>query len=414
VKVVRKAAWWGYFRCALVVTSAVMLAWVWATPASAHWRRVYSHSRKKAVHRTAALYRAVLLEDADSGKVLYEQDADMEWPPASMAKMMLLLVASEQIKAGRFSFSDPVRISWRSAHTGGSRLGLREGEVYPLGELMKAALVRSANDAAVAVGEKIAGSVEACVRMMNRRAAELGMTHTHYRTVDGLPPRPGHDVDFTDAFDLATVARAVIRETQLLQWSSRETIPFDGGVCLLHNTNHLVGHFQGCDGLKTGFTFKSGFNLTATAKRGGLRLIAVILGAPSNRERFAQAARFLQWGFQHYTSVAVLRRGATLPVYVHVQSGPVIQPVAARDVKVVVPKSDVDAIRLEYRVPASVNGPVASGERLGNVLVRDGNEFLTEVGARSPVAVATASGRPAEANGGYDGAGATSYDQENR
>jgi serine-type D-Ala-D-Ala carboxypeptidase (penicillin-binding protein 5/6) len=394
--------------------SAVMLAWIWAAPASAHWRRVYSHSRRRSVHRRAPLYHAVLLEDADSGRVLYEQNADMQWPPASMAKMMLLLVASERIKAGRFTLSDPVLISSRAAHTGGSRIALREGQVYPLGELMKAALVRSANDAAVAVAEEIGGSVEGCVRMMNRRAAELGMTHTRYRTVDGLPPRPEHDVDSTDAYDLAIVARAIIRETNLLRWSSKQTLPFDGGVCVLHNTNHLVGHFQGCDGLKTGFTFKAGFNLTATAKRGDLRLIAVVLGAPSNRERFAQAARFLRWGFEHYTSVAVLRRGDTLPVYVRVQSGPVIRPVAARDVRVVVAKSDVDEIHLDYRVPATVNGPVASGERLGKVLVSDGNEFLTEVSARSPVAVAADSQRAVHENGGYDGTAAASYDQENR
>ncbi len=117
-------------------------------------------------------------------------NADMEWPPASMAKMMNLLVAQEQINAGRFSGNDPVRISERAAHTGGSRVGLKEGDVYPLRELMKAALVKSANDAAVAVAEKIGGSVEAMVRMMNERAQELGMTHTQYQTVDGLAAAP--------------------------------------------------------------------------------------------------------------------------------------------------------------------------------------------------------------------------------
>ena len=127
-------------------------------------------------------YRAALLEDADTGKVLFEDNADMQWPPASMAKMMLLLVASEQIKAGRFSLNDPVRVSERSAHTGGSRVGLEEGQIYPLGELIKAALIKSANDAAVAIAEKVGGSVEAMVRMMNKRAQELG--HDAYRLSD--------------------------------------------------------------------------------------------------------------------------------------------------------------------------------------------------------------------------------------
>ena len=179
--------------------------------------------------------------------------------------------------------SDPVRVSERSAHTGGSRVGLQEGQIYPLGELIKAALIKSANDAAVAIAEKVGGSVEAMVRMMNHRAQELGMTHTLYQTVDGLPPRPTHDADITTAHDLARVAYQIIHTTDLLKWSSQEQCPFDGGVCMLHTTNHLIGHFDGCDGLKTGFTFQAGFNLTATAKRGNMRFISVILGAPSNQ-----------------------------------------------------------------------------------------------------------------------------------
>ena len=179
-----------------------------ASPARAatEWRRVHKtvhHSKRPARAATSGgpLYKGALLEDADSGRVLMAYNADMEWPPASMAKMMDLLVAQEQINAGRFNGNDPVRISERAAHTGGSRVGLKEGDVYPLRELMKAALVKSANDAAVAVAEKIGGSVEAMVRMMNQRAQELGMTHTEYQTVDGLPPRPTHDADRTTALE---------------------------------------------------------------------------------------------------------------------------------------------------------------------------------------------------------------------
>ncbi len=329
-----------------------------------------------------------------------------------MAKMMLLLVAAEQIKAGRFRWNDPVRISERAAHTGGSRVGLQEGEVYPLGELMKAALIKSANDAAVAVGEKIGGSVEATVRLMNQQARELGMTHTVYQTVNGLPPRPGHDVDRTDAQDLAIVARALIRTTDLLSWSGLQSAAFDGGVCILRNTNHLVGQFYGCDGLKTGFTFQAGFNVTATAKREDMRLIAVVLGAPSNRGRFAQAAKLLQWGFDHYRSVAVLRAGTPLPVHVQVQSGPLIQPVAAHDVKVVVPKTDAAGIHVEYRVPPTINAPVTPGELLGQIVVHDGDKTLAQVDALSPVAVAgsTQDGETAASSG----TASASYNQVSR
>ncbi len=373
-----------------MLSAAILLA---ASPAGAatEWRRVHKpvhHSKRPARAATSGgpLYKGALLEDADSGRVLMAYNADMEWPPASMAKMMDLLVAQEQINAGRFNGNDPVRISERAAHTGGSRVGLKEGDVYPLRELMKAALVKSANDAAVAVAEKIGGSVEAMVRMMNQRAQELGMTHTLYQTVDGLPPRPTHDADRTTAFDLAIVGRAIIRETNLLMWSSQEHMDFDNGVAILNNTNHLIGHFEGCDGLKTGFTYQAGFNVTTTAKRGNMRLIAVILGAPSNAQRFAQAAKVMEWGFDQFTAVSLVRSGQPLPIHVQVHEGPLIQPVAATDLKMVVRKSDAAAVKVVYDIAPEINGPITTGEPLGRVIAQDEGQAATEVMAISPVA----------------------------
>jgi D-alanyl-D-alanine carboxypeptidase (penicillin-binding protein 5/6) len=373
-----------------MLSAAILLA---ASPARAatEWRRVHKpvhHSKRPARAATSGgpLYKGALLEDADSGRVLMAYNADMEWPPASMAKMMDLLVAQEQINAGRFNGNDPVRISERAAHTGGSRVGLKEGDVYPLRELMKAALVKSANDAAVAVAEKIGGSVEAMVRMMNMRAQELGMTHTLYQTVDGLPPRPTHDADRTTAYDLAIVGRAIIRETNLLAWSSQEHMDFDNGVAILNNTNHLIGHFEGCDGLKTGFTYQAGFNVTTTAKRGNMRLIAVILGAPSNAQRFAQAAKVMEWGFDQFTAVSLVRSGQPLPIHVQVHEGPLIQPVAATDLKMVVRKADAGAVKVVYDIAPEINGPITTGEPLGRVIAQDEGQAATEVMAISPVA----------------------------
>jgi D-alanyl-D-alanine carboxypeptidase (penicillin-binding protein 5/6) len=213
------------------------------------------------------------------------------------------------------------------------------------------------------------------------------MTHTLYQTVDGLPPRPTHDADITTARDLARVAYQIIHTTDLLKWSSQEEAPFDGGVAMLHTTNHLIGHFDGCDGLKTGFTFQAGFNLTATAKRGNLRFISVILGAPSNNQRFAQTAKLLEWGFEHFQSVSVLRGGEPLPVHVQVGPTAVIQPVAPRDVNVLIPRTDVGTIRLEYKVPSTISGSLASGERMGEVLVQNRGETVTTVSVVSPIAV---------------------------
>jgi D-alanyl-D-alanine carboxypeptidase (penicillin-binding protein 5/6) len=358
---------------------------------AAHHRRAAHASSKKATaaksHQSTPLYKGALLEDADSGRVLYAYNADMQWPPASMAKMMLLLVAAEQVKSGACGMNDQVRISERSAHTGGSRIGLKQGDVHPLGELMKAALVKSANDAAVAVAEKVAGSVEAMVRMMNARAEGLGMSSTAYQTVDGLPPRPTKDADRTNAYDLAAVGRAIIRETKLLDWSSQESVEFDNGVCMLHNTNHLVGHFDGCDGLKTGFTSMAGFNVTATARRGDMRLIVVILGAPSNAQRFEQAGKLMQWGFDHYQAVTLLKSGQTIPVSVQVTAGPELHPVAAHELKVVLPRADAAAVQVVYDVPPTISGPIRLGEPLGRAIAMDHGDVMTEVTTVSPVAV---------------------------
>ena len=365
-----------------------MIAVGQATPVQAASMR--HHRRHHAVYLGGPLYHAELLMDADSGNVLYAQNATLAWPPASMAKMMLLLVAEDQIRAGRLSYNDPVAISAVAAATRGSHMGLREGDVYPLGELMKAALIRSANDAAVAIAEKIAGSVEGCVRLMNAKAHALRMDDTSYGTVDGLPPTPDHDIDRTTAFDLATLARALIHNTNLLRWSSMETAPFDGGRIMLHNTNHLVGHMEGCDGLKTGFTMQAGFNLTATARRNDLRLISVVLGAPSNPQRFIQSSKLLEWGFDNYTKVHLMNRGQALPMQVQVESGPMIQPVAETDIALVVPKSEASDVRLQYSVPQVVQGPVTSGESLGQVIAMNGTQVMAKVEAICPVAVGTA------------------------
>jgi len=383
-----------------------------AGPAGAAVRHSrHRHASARHVKTEVEPYKGALVEDADSGKVLYESNPDMSWPPASMAKMMLLLVAEDQLTAGNVRPNDPVRVSERAAHTGGSRVGLIEGQVYPFEELMKAALIKSANDAAVAVAEKVGGSVEATVRMMNARARSLGMTSTAYNTVDGLPPRPTRDVDQTSARDLATLARAIINGTDLLKWSGLEQADFDGGVCVLHNTNHLIGHFDGCDGLKTGFTYQAGFNLTATARRGNLRLVSVVLGAPSNGQRFAQSAKLLEWGFENYTAVALLKSGEALPVQVRVETGQSIQPIVGRELKVVLPRDDTAGIQLEYRVPNSVGGPIRAGEQLGLVVVHNRDGIVTEAAALSPVSISLPGDTLQTGDSGWNAGKPTAYNQ---
>jgi D-alanyl-D-alanine carboxypeptidase (penicillin-binding protein 5/6) len=372
---------------AILLSAAVLIG---AAPARASLKPHHRHAvsrRHREVRTGTVAYHALLLEDADTGRIIYDYNGGIEWPPASMAKMMLLMVAEDQIKAGRFHLNSPVTISANAAFTGGSHLGLHPGGVIPLGELMKAALIRSANDAAVAVAEEVCGSTERCVEMMNARAQTLGMAHTVYGTVEGLPPTPLHDADVTTAYDLATLARALIHQTDLLQWSSMEIAPFDDGVTMLHNTNHLIGHFEGADGLKTGFTLKAGFNLTATARRGNMRLIAVVLGAPSNGQRFVQATKLLDWGFDNFERVEVVRQGQLLPMQVRVGANEVMQPVAGSTVTVIVPKKDASDLKMDFAVPTSLYGPLASGQTLGQVIVRSRSEIVATFDAVCPLPV---------------------------
>ena len=374
----------------VVVLSLSPAALMAAVPARASHKLHHRHTasrRHRAVHTSTVAYHALLLEDADTGRIIYDYNGGIEWPPASMAKMMLLMVAEDQIKAGRFSLNSPATITANAAFTGGSHLGLHPGQTLPLGELMKAALIRSANDAAVAVAEAICGSTERCVEMMNARAQSLGMTHTVYGTVEGLPPRPLHDADITTAYDLGTLARALIHQTGLLQWSSMETAPFNDGVTMLHNTNHLIGHFEGADGIKTGFTLKAGFNLTATARRGNMRLIAVVLGAPSNGQRFVQAAKLLDWGFDNFEKVEVVKQGQLLPMHVRVGANEVMQPVAQRTVSVIVPKKDASELKMDFAVPPSLYGPLVSDQTVGQVIVRNRSEVVATFNAVCPYPV---------------------------
>jgi D-alanyl-D-alanine carboxypeptidase (penicillin-binding protein 5/6) len=347
-------------------------------------RAVATAGKQSAARGAAPLFTGSILEDADTGQVLYSLNADMPWPPASMAKMMLLLVAEDELDAGHCRLADPVRVSERAAMTGGSRVGLKAGDVYPLVELMKAALIKSANDAAVAIAEKVAGSIEGCVVKMNKRAENLYMTHTHYETVDGLPPRPTQDADRTDALDLAILGRALLKHPELLKWSGSEEAEFNNGECMLRNTNHLVGHFDGCDGLKTGFTTEAKFNVTATAKRGDTRLIAVILGAPSNAQRFEQAARVMQWGFDNFERVAILKQGQLLPVHVQIGTGALVQPVVASNLTMLLPKKRLQELKFDYDFPDAVGSSLPGGTPLGDVVVWDGSRQLAKVAGLVP------------------------------
>jgi D-alanyl-D-alanine carboxypeptidase (penicillin-binding protein 5/6) len=277
-------------------------------------------------------------------------------------------------------------------------INLRPGEVFPLSDLLRAMIVTSANDAAVAIAEQLYGSVENCVKAMNRRARELGMTQTLYQTPNGLPLTDGTPPDISSAIDMATLARALVKHRQILEWTSLRAVPFRDGRVMLPNTNHLVGKVTGVDGLKTGFTYKARFNLVTTAQRDQLRLIAVVMGGQSSGIRFRIAADLLEWGFAHFTRLRLIKSGEPVGAEVRVEYGSVsmLQPVAATDAAFLVRKGEAGDVQVSLQVPSVVAAPITRHQVLGEVVVRNSKRILAIVPALSPWDVPKARWFPAQ------------------
>jgi D-alanyl-D-alanine carboxypeptidase len=249
------------------------------------------------------IYRGAIVVDADSGAVLFEDNADYVGPPASMTKLMSYLVVHDQIRAGRLSFASPVTVTAADARMGGTQVWLKEGETFSVEELLMATMIQSANDAAHALARAAAGSREGFLAAMNARSAQLGLTRTTWRTPHGLPPtsRQNEEGDLTSPRDLAGLARALVRETDILRFTSVSRAAFGEQQrtepVMMSNHNRLVGKVPGVDGLKTGYTRAAGFCLTATAARDGRRLVAVMMGSPSAKERDVKMAELIETAF---------------------------------------------------------------------------------------------------------------------
>lgn len=338
-------------------------------------------------HQPLPCASAILIEP-ESNTVLYEQDPHALRAPASIVKMTLELVVLREIEAGRLALTDSIRVSDWASNIGGSQVYLAEGEVFPLEELMKAIVVHSANDACVAVAEHIAGTADGFVELMNREVAELGLTDTHYVNVHGLDDEPGEG-NRTTAYDIAQIGRALIRYPKVLEWSSIEKTPFRDGGFILENTNKLIGRFEGCDGLKTGFTDEAGFCLCATAERGGLRLISVVMGCNANRDRFAENAELLAAGFNSYSLVAGITQGADLKETVRVRDGDPKQvaAVGGPTTSILVSRPDDRAISRRFVPLAKLRAPLAQGDPVGVIQVLSGDKVLAELPAVTPAEV---------------------------
>lgn len=315
-----------------------------------------------------APYATACVMEPSSGTVIFAKEMHKPWPTASLAKMMLMLIVAEKLHDGSLKLTDQITTSRKAAKMGGSQVYLKEGETFTLEEMMKAVVVHSANDAALAVAEYIAGSDEAFVEMANKRAKELGMADSHYYSVHGLPPAPGEQADVASAYDSAILARELIKYPDILRWSAIDSCMFRNGTFELRNTNHLVRTFRGCDGLKTGFYYKAGFNVVATAKRNGLRLIAVVLGSPRKNQNFGEAGTLLSQGFLNYYMYPVAKKGAPIgrPVQVSDGAPASLKPVWADDLAVFLKHGqEKDAVKFRYELPPSFAAPIKTGQRLG-------------------------------------------------
>jgi serine-type D-Ala-D-Ala carboxypeptidase (penicillin-binding protein 5/6) len=334
----------------------------------------------EATPARAAAPVAYYVVDADSGTVLAEQDAHRRWPPASMTKMMTVLLAMERVRAGTLKLDEPIQASAWASRIGGSQVYLREGEVFTLGQMLEAIMIASANDAAVAVAEHLAGSTGAFVDLMNARAKTLGLTDTVYQSVHGLPPARGQTADLSSAHDLAVLARELMRFPEVMRWAGSPSAGFRNDTLQMANTNHLVRTFPGATGLKTGYYREAGFCVTATASRNQLNLIAVVLGLPTKNESFSEAARLMNDAFASYRLVSPVKRGGAVgEVPVAGTAGAAVKAVALQDIRLLVKGPEEQSLAVEPRLPRVVQPPVRRGQSLGDVVVRRGDQELGRV-----------------------------------
>lgn len=313
---------------------------------------------------------SVLLVEEDSGQIIFEMNADSPRPVASVTKVMTILLALEMIDQGRISLDDVVTVSADAAGMGGSQVLLDISEQQTVGILLKSMIVGSANDAAVAMAEVMYGSEEMCVEQMNQRAAELGMTNTRFVNCTGLPAEGQH----TTARDVAIMSRQMFAHPLYFEYSSiwLDNVDHgDGRVTQLANTNKLLRLYDGCDGGKTGSTNEAGYCISATAKRGDMRLIAVVLGAGSGAERFDIAQEMLDYGFANYRRYPVAEKGTRirgeLPVTGGAQEG--VSLMLNGELTLLVLKGSEQGIQLSPNLPESIAAPVQAGDQVGTVAV---------------------------------------------
>ena len=309
---------------------------------------------------------AILMEK-ESGKVIFEKDADTKREPASVTKVMTVLLIVEAIDGGALKMDDTVTTSAFAASMGGSQIYLEEGEQMSVRDMLKSIIVSSANDAAVAMAEHISGTEQVFVARMNERARELGMINTHFTNCSGLMDDSTH---VTTARDIAIMSRELIKHDIIKQFTTIWTDTVRGGRFGLSNTNKLVRFFDGTTGLKTGFTQRSMYCLSATAERGGVEYIAVVMHDATSADRFESAKTLLSFAFANYTTVDVQPDEALPPIRVILGKTPTVQPVVEYGGgKLLIEKRDAASISKKVELAESFPAPITAGDELGKLTI---------------------------------------------
>ena len=331
--------------------------------------------------------KAAVLMDAATGTVLYEKNAHERLAPASVTKVMTMLLIMEAIDSGKIGWNDMVTASETAAAKGGSQIYLKAGETMSVTDMLKSIAVSSANDAACAMAEHIAGSESAFVALMNQRAKELGMNDTNFVNCTGLDDDPEAKDHVTSAYDIAVMSRELlVKHPDIKKFTTIWMDTVRGGSFGLANTNKLVRFYQGCTGLKTGFTSSAGYCLSASACRDGMELIAVVLGAENSQDRFHACKQMLDYGFANFALVEPELAGAySVPVKLGAADTVAAVPVALP--QFLIDKAQRGEVTTQVVLEDMVTAPVSQGQKLGVMTIKAGDQVLAQVNMVAQTAV---------------------------
>ena len=318
---------------------------------------------------------SAILMEKETGAVIYEKDADSKREPASVTKVMTLLIIAEELAAGTISLDDEVSVSAYAASMGGSQVFLEEGERMSVRDMLKSIVVVSANDASVAMAEFISGSEQAFTARMNERAGELNMTNTNFTNCSGLKDDPGH---VTTARDIAIMSCELIKHDIIKEFTKIWIDTLRSGEFGLSNTNKLIRYYDGATGLKTGFTSRSKYCLSATAERDGIEYIAVVMAEETSAKRFESAKILLSYAFANYTLADAAPDAVLPPVMVELGRARTVQPVLKEEAKLLVKKREAASISKTVTLEENIKAPVKAGAKIGEFTISSGDRILGE------------------------------------